>query len=220
MGKVNNVLWTGGWDSTFRVIELYRLGATIQPIYVLDPSRKSAIREMDAIHKITEGIPVKFMNSNAKILPLKLIKRNEVRPDLFIKFIHKVLRYQMKLGKQYYWLACIAKEYKHLELSLHEEDIYRFFSLEQLIQFNDGTIGQNWRIDPKKINFFKRHLFSNMTFPIVTISKPEMKRISEENNFFDLMELTWFCHKSNEKPCGKCNPCKQYIKHGFGFRLQ
>jgi|SRR5690606_35281975 len=213
------VLWTGGWDSTFRIIQLYRLRVTIQPIYILDQNRRSYVKEIEAIEKITKELSVKFPKSNGKILPI-ILKREDIPSDYFLKFVSKVLKRRMSLGKQYYWLACVAKKYKNLELSLHREDMDRFFTTEQLVQINDNTTGVNWKINPKKVDFYKRQLFLNMTFPLIEMSKPEMKRISEDDDFFDLMELTWFCHKSTRKPCGNCNPCKQYMRDGFGFRLE
>ena len=222
MVKTNNVLWTGGWDSTFRVIQLYRLGATIQPIYVIDYNRISSSKELDVVEELSNSIPSKFSKSKGQILPLKIINRQDIPTNLFLKLIHKPLKTKNKIGKQYYWLACLAKKYKYenLELSLHNEDLDKFFLLNQLIEFKDGKLGLNWKINPKKVGFSRKHLFANMTFPLVTITKPEMKTIAETHNFIDLMELTWFCHKSNNKPCGKCNPCKQYVRDGFGFRLE
>jgi len=222
MTKVNNVLWTGGWDSTFRVIQLYRLGATIQPIYVLDYNRVTSDKELEVIKKLSNYIPLKFPHSKGQILPLKVIKRQDIPSNLSLKLTHKFLRQKVNLGKQYYWLACLAKkyEYQNLELSLHNEDLEKFFLLSQLMELKDENLEQNWKINPKKIGFLRKHLFSNMTFPLVTITKLEMKTIAEEHNFINLMELTWFCHKSNKKPCGNCNPCKQYIRDGFGFRLE
>lgn len=41
-----SILWTGGWDSTYRVVELSRQKVTIQPIYILDPKRESANYEL------------------------------------------------------------------------------------------------------------------------------------------------------------------------------
>ena len=217
-----NVLWTGGWDSTFRVIQLYRLDANIQPIYVLDYNRASAKKELEVVNKLIDEIPLRFTESKGEILPLTVIKREEIPSDLFLKLIYKWLRYKVSLGSQYYWLACLAKNYSYqnLEVSFHKEDLDKFFSKEQLIEYIDPCLGLNWRVNPKKVEFFRRHLFKNMTFPLITISKPEMKVIAEENNFINLMESTWFCHKSGEKPCGNCNPCKQYIRDGFGYRLK
>ena len=56
------ILWTGGWDSTFRVIELSRKNVVIQPIYVLDSGRKSTDYELKAIDKIIQDL------NNSKII--------------------------------------------------------------------------------------------------------------------------------------------------------
>lgn len=39
-------LWTGGWDSKFRIIQLYNRGLTIQPIYIVDQSKKYYKKEI------------------------------------------------------------------------------------------------------------------------------------------------------------------------------
>ncbi len=52
-----HILWTGGLDSTCRVIELSRMeGITIQPYYLLDPRRHSTRQEIRAISRIFEDI--------------------------------------------------------------------------------------------------------------------------------------------------------------------
>ena len=220
MEKAINVLWTGGWDSTFRIIQLYRLGATIQPFYIHDHNRKSAKKEIEVMQLLISKIPERFSSKNAKILPLKITKREDVPSNLFLKVIHKILRRRVKMGKQYYWLASFAKINKNLDVSFHKEDLGIFFSKEQLIEIKDNNFGSNWIINPKKVGFLRRYLFENMRFPLIIYTKPEMKDISEKHSFIDLMEMTWFCHYSENKPCGKCNPCKQYVRDGFGYRLQ
>jgi len=43
-GPVVNLLWTGGWDSTFRLLQLILdTRATIQPVYVIDTARRSSL---------------------------------------------------------------------------------------------------------------------------------------------------------------------------------
>ena len=32
--EIVNILWTGGWDSTYRMIELSRFQNTVNPIYI------------------------------------------------------------------------------------------------------------------------------------------------------------------------------------------
>ena len=38
---VIKLLWTGGWDSTYRLVELSRMDVTVQPIYGCDGKRDS-----------------------------------------------------------------------------------------------------------------------------------------------------------------------------------
>ena len=219
MSKTAKVLWTSGWDSTFRVIDLYKKGTTIQPIYVFDDNRASSKKEVETIEILTSEIIERFKNSKGRILPLKLIERNQIAKDIFLKLIYKVLKSRKHLGKQYYWLACLAKDINPLELSLNKIDLLRFFRKDQLIEFDGKTLGKNWKINPKKVDFFVYKIFRNMNFPIIEVSKVEMKKIAEENNFIDIMNQTWFCHDSDTKPCEKCNPCKQHIKDNMAYRL-
>ncbi|TVZ50917.1 7-cyano-7-deazaguanine synthase [Dokdonia sp. Hel_I_53] len=217
--SVHNVLWTSGWDSTFRVIQLYRNNCTIQPIYVRDHNRKSTQREFETIQSLTSSIQDHFSTSKGSILPLIIYERKKIPSNFRLKFAYNILRKRKNLGKQYYWLAFLAKKYNRLELSIHKGDLYRFFNLDELIVINQGASGENWVINKKKVDIFRKLLFGNMTFPIVNISKPEMKKIAEDYNFSNLMEQTWFCHRSGSKACGECSPCKQYRRDGFGYRI-
>src|SRR5690606_24995576 len=117
---------------TFRIIQLYNLGATIQPIYIVDTGRRSHTKELESIAKIAQLLPSKFPGSAGQLKPLIKIDRKAIPADLYLKLIHLYLRKTMRLGTQYYWLARVAKKYKSLELSLHEEDQERFFNKSQL----------------------------------------------------------------------------------------
>jgi 7-cyano-7-deazaguanine synthase len=216
-------LWTGGWDSTFRIIQLYNQNLTIQPIYIIDPSRKSNKKEIETINLLSELIPSKFENSKGKILPLELINRNDIKKDYFVKIIFQLLRKfnKKKLGKQYYWIACLSRERKiSLELCFHKENREMLIPLDEIMEIRDETGEINWIVNPKKMKFFKRQIFKNMRFPLMYISKVEMKDFAEKNNFLDIMNKTWFCHRSEKHPCGKCAPCKQYIIDGFEDRVK
>ena len=49
------IFWTGGWDSSFRVLQLSKKDVLIQPIY-LDDNRASADNELRAIDSIANKI--------------------------------------------------------------------------------------------------------------------------------------------------------------------
>ena len=79
MSKIVYVLWTGGWDSTFRILQLQKKKSEekiiIQPIYVSDDSRKSEIKEIEAIKKITTM--TRNIGSN-ELMDLKIIEKSEI----------------------------------------------------------------------------------------------------------------------------------------------
>ena len=220
MKETKNVLWTGGWDSTFRIIQLYSRGLILQPIYVIDSGRPSTQKEIETMHLITEQIHAKFNVPNGKILPVKLIQKDTIPSNLYLKLIYKLIKRNRRIGKQYYWLACLAREYEGLEQGFHKEDRDQLIYLDELSEIKDETSGRNWEVNPKKMDFLRCQIFKNIRFPLAYISKMEMKNYAEEHGFLDIMNNTWFCHSSNEKPCGKCAPCKQYVIDGFGFKLK
>ena len=50
------LLWSGGWDGTFRLLQLAENDIQIQPIYVIDAERRSNDNEIEAMHKILKRI--------------------------------------------------------------------------------------------------------------------------------------------------------------------
>lgn len=47
-----NILWTGGWDSSYRMVELSRRLVQVQPIYVYGEGRASEKYEIRAMNRI------------------------------------------------------------------------------------------------------------------------------------------------------------------------
>ncbi len=128
---------------------------------------------------------------------------------------------EKKIGNQYYWIACLSRDRKiSLEQCFIKVNRNSLIPLNETTEIIDETGERNWIVNPKKMPFFKRQIFKNMRFPLIYISKIEMRDFAEKNNFLDLMNKTWFCHKSGIEPCGECIPCKQYIKDGFGNRVK
>lgn len=54
--KIVKIFWTGGWDSTYRMVELSQCDVIIQPIYCIDKGRKSSDIELNRIQMITEKL--------------------------------------------------------------------------------------------------------------------------------------------------------------------
>jgi len=73
--KTYEIFWTGGFDSTYRVVQLSRYPIKIQPVYctgVAKDIRKSEYYELRAIKQITKLLNEK-LETKAEILPLKVM---------------------------------------------------------------------------------------------------------------------------------------------------
>ena len=69
------IFWTGGFDSTFRIVQLSRLPIKLQPVYctgVASDIRKSEFYELRAIKQISALLRTK-PETKAEILPLKIV---------------------------------------------------------------------------------------------------------------------------------------------------
>ena len=52
-----NVLWTGGWDSTYRVLELLFIEKkAVRPHYIVNPNRNSLVNEIRAMNRIRRRV--------------------------------------------------------------------------------------------------------------------------------------------------------------------
>jgi len=67
------VLWTGGFDSTYRMVELSRHDVIVQPYYLSDKIRRSKNLELRAMSEISEDIE-NDPGTRCRILPLIINK--------------------------------------------------------------------------------------------------------------------------------------------------
>src|SRR5699024_7696604 len=112
----HKVLWTGGWDSTFRILDLIlNKKVCVQPYYILDEGRKSTKMELNTMDNIRTK--------------LKNIKINDIPKNEEITQAYKVLSSQSHLGSQYDWLAryCEDNKISDLELCIHSDDTVEGF---------------------------------------------------------------------------------------------
>lgn len=224
MQKVN-VLWTGGYDSSFRIVELSKKNVIIQPYYLSD-NRASEEHELSAISRITSDV-LNHPETKCIILPLLIFKTSEIRPDQDITNSYKAIRKVVPIGSQYDWLARFAKEHNidNLELTIEKAESNKaLMALESY-----GT--ELKYIEEKSISFYEidkdsdyhiENIFGRFHLPAKTfnLSKSEMIKEYKELGFEQTMLKTWFCHRPiRNKPCGVCNPCKSTLSEGMDFRF-
>ena len=220
-GKMVNILWTGGWDSTYRVIKLAHNDVVIQPYYLIDDYRKSVEIEIETIKKLTSELRnADFTKCRLNDVIIKKI--TEIEEDSEITEAYNTLLNKKFFGGQYDWLARFAKQLNGLELTIHQDDkafeiIKQFGSLKKI---NDSPKGEYFILDNSKSSAELIKVFGSFNFPILEYSKLDMKRDAEENRFINLMNKTWFCHTPiDNEACGICNPCIYTIEEGLKYRF-
>ena len=214
-----NLLWTGGWDSTYRLLELVLAReAAVQPWYVSD--------------LIAAPLPVKYrrwrksappLRSEAGaggFLPTKFITMADIKPDATITAQYLELKRDFGLGSQYEWLAALGKTYgiENLELAIHAGDKFRRV-LGDRVQKIETAVGPVFRFKETQGGRVPE-LFARFDFPILSLTKCEQQLLSARHGFSDILEVSWFCHwPLNGLPCGQCAPCIYTIEEGMGRRL-
>lgn len=92
--KIYEIFWTGGFDSTFRIIQMSRFPIKIQPIFctgIASDIRKSEFYELRAIKQISALLRSKE-ETKAEILPLKIVHSENNPPEhIDSDFIYETL---------------------------------------------------------------------------------------------------------------------------------
>lgn len=211
-----DLLWTSGWDSTYRLLELVlRERREVQPYYVIDRDRPSSDIELATQDRIRAALLAKDAEAAARVHPTVVVDRHDLSEDADVADAFLRLKHRSYIGYQYDFLAKLARTHglRDLELSVHRDDKL-LKHLEGQVEHADGF----WRVAseaPDELGHLRY-----FRFPLLTMTKLDMLRHAEEGDFLDLMELTWFCHYPvNGEPCGSCNPCRATVKEGLASRV-
>lgn len=218
MPQPHDVLWTGGWDSTFRVIQAVLVEQReVRPHYIIDPVRRSSLLELQAISAVRAALHRLDPAAADRIHELKITPLMEIPGDTSITSAYREMRTRAYLGSQYEWLARYAesKRLERLELSVHVDDkAYHF--LEGKVEATGEGI---WRLRndaPSR----EQKIFSRFSFPLLTLAKLQMREQASDHAFLSVLENAWFCHHPlGGQPCGLCNPCRYTVEEGMGYRL-
>lgn len=225
-----SILWTGGFDSTFRVCQLSLFNIEIQPIYISIKNRKSEPYELKALADITA-----YINSNkasrCTMLPLRIINYMDIQPDKEVTDSLMKLKEEFKIGLQYDFLARFARQqniilevgFEYDPLAGEHECFEKYGQLKKekiSIPGNDNI--EYLELDPDHssediINVFGRFRYG---IPLVYMSRTETVKAYKELGYDDVITMTWFCaFPINGKPCGLCTPCEGYMESNMSFRL-
>lgn len=203
MSEKTLLLWTGGWDSTFRLLYLLLVEQkSVQPIYVIDVERYSTQRELDSMDVIAR-MARQRLGTDVTLYPRNVFVRSDFadNPELNKRF--KALQERVRIGSQYYWLALIAENQNWHSVELSMEKYGAPSPLQRAIfdglEEDRPTLNRSWEAE----------LFRYWSFPLLTMTKPQMRQAAKDYGFYDILLKRWFCLRPvRGKCCGSCRPCQ------------
>lgn len=215
------LLWTSGWDSTFRLLQaVIEEERTVLPIYIISDraSTPVEIKTMNEIKKLTFQL---FPKTVGRILDTVFYYIHDIKKYPEVTQKHRTLITQSHLGSQYEWLSRFAKQHgiTDLELGIVKGGIVTTLLKDVVVRTEDEH-GEYYSLDPAIEDSNLLSLFKPFRFPIFDWTKLTMREHAVKTGTFEIMKITWFCHSpKNGEPCGICNPCTSSIKQGMEFRF-
>ena len=210
------LLWTGGWDSTFRLLQLLLLERrSVQPYYVVEGARRSSSAEQAAMRNIRELLRTSHPEASARLQETVEVPLDQIAADAHMFSNYENALYSGFIGGQYEWLArmCAQHGVTDMELAIHRDDKAR----ELLAELIDVSRQQ---LDARFAGDARYELFQCFRFPLFDMTKQQMRSAARKDGFEDFMALTWFCHRPRAgQPCGVCNPCIYTIEEGLADRV-
>jgi hypothetical protein len=220
-----NLFWTGGWDSTFRLLQLVvEQARLVQPYYIIDPNRLSLRHEIKAMSDIEQAIYQRYPDKKGQILPTITAEVNDIAfDDAFDQVYQAYLQKRKVLDTQFYWMArfCLQHGITGMEICTETKanprpgQVTGSYFLEPVGNGPEHRIADQYRDGIEyQFNRFYR-------YPIYGMTKMDMKVYADKAGWSDLMAMTWFCHYpvKGRYPCGTCLPCDLVLHEGLGYRI-
>jgi hypothetical protein len=235
MDKAVNLLWTGGGDSTFRLLELLLIRRrVVKPYYVIDSQRRSTGVELARRDRIKRLILERDPEIKDLLLPTVFYGLADIKKNGELTKHYRNVSAKLGLGTQHEWLALFADEQKieGLEICNHKNDPAVTIIEPYVVKVEDENGSFHYRVGENISNASVYHLFKYFRFPLLPMTKPEIRKRAFEYGFLDLLEHSWFCHNPlgrppmDVRPCGTCNTCIYTINTGgirripFGSRIR
>ena len=223
--SIVHIFWTGGLDSTYRVVELSRQECVIQPHYIIT-GRSTLKNELKAISDIT-AILNSDKRTKAQILPLIQCTKSELVEYADILSAWELLHKNKKFNStQYPLLAGYARQ-KELKVEMgiqfsENGSVAEIVDESYLVDCPDRD--DVLMIDPVKGSqeWASYTLFKDFLFPKSLYHKTKREEIEDLKNqgYGKVLKKVWSCYRPVlGMPCGHCFPCKSAMKEGAGMMV-
>jgi hypothetical protein len=224
--EVINLFWTGGWDSTFRLLQLVLAqNRTVQPYYLIDPNRQSLRNEISARRNIKDRLFTEYPHTQELILPNIFYDVGDITPNAQVTAAYRFMRATKDVDFQYLWLSlyCHQFDIQNMELCVEKRSGV-VFAPKKLV-FGSFLVpvegSREERMDEAFLSTEVDTLFGCFRFPVRGYTKQDMEAEAQVGGWADYLYMTWFCHNPVRGiyPCGTCEPCVLAARKGYGRRI-
>jgi hypothetical protein len=204
--EIHHVFWTGGQDSTFRLLQLLSTtNELIQPHYVVR-HEESTGNEIDTMTIIRRAAIKKFPEWRSRFLPTVYINGDLIPryPEIDEKI--EEMRKTMRVHEQYQVLTSYCK----------------YAGIGKIDVSYETDFISNKPKNPIRSYFDSgKFPFESFRNPITEMTKRSCYEFAKDHGWDDLLNMIWFCRRPLKKvvPCGICGPCTDTVDNGMGFRL-
>lgn len=221
-----HILWTGGLDSTYRVVELSRTDCVVHPHYIIITGRSTVENELKAISDITD-----ILNSDertiAKLLPVETFPMNDLDEYADIQSAWEMLHEKKHFNSTQYPLLARYARQKQLRLEMgiqfsengsvaeivDESCLVDCPDRDDVMMMDPVAGSQEWA---------SYTIFKDCLFPKSLYHKTKAEEIEELKSWgYDkVLKKVWTCFDPVlGMPCGHCFPCKSAMKEGASMMV-
>ncbi len=123
---------------------------------------------------------------------------------------------------QYAWLTRYALQHPEivLEIGFNRDDAAKYAPMLSILKESQGpNATPTWSFPPDH-GAPDLALLDSFQYPMINITKPDMRRLADQRGFLFLLEKSWFCrHPMRGKPCGYCRLCRDSMDQGMAYRF-
>lgn len=203
------LLWTSGWDSTFRLCELVLVeGRAVQPLYMYVPDRAGREIELEVQGRLWQQLRERAPDPG--LLRYPIIHQQRWAAG------HPVPSAELR--------ECFARvQARHPHLTgqflrlAHLGDLLDWWAVELSLARGEGHPGFNeaafvdHHARPEALELADTDegwLLRRFAFPTLHRSRANMRDVAAIHGFDDLLRQSWYCQAPvGRRVCGRCRPC-------------
>ena len=216
-----NILWTGGWDSTFRLCQLSRMdGVEVQPVYFSVQGYSDRTNWKKEIQAQDTLLPLLRQKGETKahiLDPIRLTDKDLPKDSAFDAAFKK-WDTTGRIPGQLRFLGKLPMLFPKLEYCIEGPTLKRrqqgfklgktqVFLEEHGFRFHFRPDGYA-DMDASQADPELKLLWGGFTFPILGITEMAMVPIIRSWGYEALFKHTWTCDYGGEEPCGVCHNCE------------